>query len=407
MRVLLTPGLLAVLLLWGSVRNTDRILAAEPASPNAAQTTTKAPALDAQRTGWLSFRNGILQQGVATSSLPDKLELLWKIPSVDGIPSTAAIADGIVYVGTLQGELWCLNLADGKFRWKYRSIEEVDPNSFAPGFLASPALTPRLVLIGDEDGIFHAIDRQTGKRVWAYSTDAKIISSANVLGEKVLFGSYDDNLYCLNLADGKFQWKFETQGYVHCSPGIADHFTFVTGCDEFLRQIDVNTGQQSYEIPLMSNLIASPAIFGEALYVGTYSSAVLAINWKTQEILWRYEDPGRSYPYYASAAVTDEYVIVGGHDKQVHCLDRKTGKPVWLFPTRGQVESSPVVVDQRVYFGSSDRNLYGLELKTGKQVWKYSTGQRITASPAVGDQCLVIGAEPAGGNLFCFGKPGD
>ena len=186
-----------------------------------------------------------------------------------------------------------------------------------------------------------------------------------------------------------------------------EHFTFVSGCDMHLRVIDIVSGKEERATDLRSILIASPAVYGDMLYVGTYDSEVLAVNWKTGETVWRYKDPRRQFPYHASAAVTEELVVVGGQDRQVHCIDRKSGEGIWKFPTRGRVDSSPVIVGDRVFFGSSDRNLYSLQLEDGKQLWKHNLGGDISASPAVGEGCLVIGCETGEGAIFCFGSKAD
>ncbi|WP_298860721.1 PQQ-binding-like beta-propeller repeat protein [uncultured Gimesia sp.] len=353
---------------------------------------------------WASFRNGNLQQGIAKSSLPHKLELLWQHTSSDGIASTAAIVGDRVYMAGLNGYVECLELKTGKPVWKYRSINDPNPDQFAPGFKASPLVTDKGVYLGDEDGIFHAIERQTGKKLWQFKTDAEIISSANITNGKILFGGYDNFLYCLNESDGSLAWKFETDGYVNCSPAIIDNFTFVTGCDEQLRMIDVKTGKQHSQMPLATYLIASPALMGQSLYVGTYASEIIAVNWKTQKMEWRYKDPLKELPYHSSAAITEEYVVVGGRDKQIHCVERKTGKPVWKYGTRGRVDSSPVIVGNRLFIGSSDGNLYEMDLQNGKMLWKKNLGGDVTASPAIGSGHLIIGTESRNGALYCFGK---
>ncbi|MFK7776871.1 MAG: PQQ-binding-like beta-propeller repeat protein [Gimesia sp.] len=353
---------------------------------------------------WTSFRNGNLQQGIAYSSLPEKLELLWEHESADGIASTAAIVGDHVYMAGLNGYVECLELKTGKPVWKYRSIDDPNPEQFAPGFKASPLVTDKGVYLGDEDGIFHAINRLTGKKLWQFKTDAEIVSSANFTNGKILFGGYDNFLYCLNESDGSLVWKFETDGYVNCSPAIVDNITFVTGCDEQLRMIDIKTGKQHSKMPLATYLIASPAVMGENLYVGTYASEIIAVNWKTLKVEWRYKDPVKELPYHSSAAITEKYVVAGGRDRQIHCVERKTGKPVWKFGTRGRVDSSPVIVGKRVFVGSSDGNLYELDLENGKTLWKKNLGNDVTASPAIGSGHLVIGTESRDGALYCFGK---
>ncbi len=66
---------------------------------------------------WSSFRNGTLQQGVATSKLPAKLTLLWRVSSPDGIEATAAIVGDRVYIGTLKGDVLCLDKETGEEIW--------------------------------------------------------------------------------------------------------------------------------------------------------------------------------------------------------------------------------------------------------------------------------------------------
>ncbi|MGD0382492.1 MAG: hypothetical protein ABSA77_03150, partial [Thermoguttaceae bacterium] len=53
---------------------------------------------------WPLFRGDAQATGVAKSDLPEKLELLWRFtPPKGGFESTAVIAEGIVYVGGLDG----------------------------------------------------------------------------------------------------------------------------------------------------------------------------------------------------------------------------------------------------------------------------------------------------------------
>lgn len=352
---------------------------------------------------WWAFRNSNQQLGIATSTLPERLEVLWKHPAPDGVAGTAAIVGERVYAPTLSGTLLCLDRGTGELIWSYRSIDDPDPEAFAPGFKASPTVTETAIYIGDEDGVFHCIEPQTGKRQWMFKTGGEIISSAAAVGEKVIFGSYDNNLYCLSAKDGSKIWSAATDGYVNCSPAIEDHYTFVTGCDEHLRVIDIETGKEEVNMPIMSYLIASPAMRDGLLYFGTYNSEVLAVDWRNQKVVWRYRDDKREFPYHSSAAVTDDRVVVGGRDKQIHCIDRQTGKGIWKHTTRAGVDSSPSIAGDRVFVGSSDGNLYELSLADGTEQWKFKIGRNVTAAPAIGEGCLVIGAEGAGEFIYCFG----
>jgi outer membrane protein assembly factor BamB len=371
--------------------------------PDAKETTPKKPKAPGPAS-WPSFRNGDQQLGVATSKLPNKLEVLWKVKTQDGVVATSAIVRDRVYVPGLSGDLLCLAKKDGKQIWSYRSIDDPDPKQFAPGFKSAPRVTSDTVYVGDEDGVLHAVNRADGKRRWKATTDAEIAGCAAVVGDKVIVGSHDNFLYCFNAKDGTLAWKFETQDRVNCSPAIVEKYTFVAGCDAHLRIIDIESGKEVGDIPLESYLIASPAVMGDVLYVGNHGAEVLAVNWKKKQIEWRYKDPVKEFPIHASAAVTKKYVIVGGHDKQMHCIDRETGNGVWTFATKGRIDSSAVVVGDRVFFGSADRHLYGLSIDKGEEVWNFNASQSITAGPAVGENAMVVGCEGSGGFIYCFGK---
>lgn len=355
-------------------------------------------------TAWASFRNGNQLRGIATSPLPEKLELLWKVPVDDGVTATAAIVGDHVFAATYGGELICLERKTGKRVWTYFSEEKKKPTSFIPGFQASPTVTSELVLIGDEYGVFHAVERATGKLRWKYETQAEIICSAAIVKDRIIFGSYDSTLYCLGF-DGKELWKRETGDRINGSPAIAGNITFVTGCDQHLRAINIDSGEEEFDLELGHFMIASPAVDKYMLYVGTHESDFLALNLETQEVVWRFKDEAREFPIHSSAALTDDRIIFGGQDKQIHCLERKTGKELWNFATRGQVNSSPVVVGgNRIFVGSNDGYVYEIGLNDGKQRWKEKLGRSVTASPAVGEGCLVIGAEGSEGEIHCFGQ---
>src|SRR5207249_1308272 len=178
---------------------------------------------------------------------------------------------------------------------------------------------------------------------------------------------------------------------------------YVTGCDESFHAIDIATGKELFTVPLGAYTGASPAVRDDAVYVGTFGNEVLAIDLKRRAPRWTYQHPERNFPFYSSASVTTDRVVLGGRDKMVHCLERATGKALWTFTTRARVESSPLVAGSNVYVGSNDGHLYELELATGRKVWDFTAGAPLSASPAAAQGALVIGSQD--GALYCFGAP--
>lgn len=386
-------GLMTVPLMGGlaAVLNTP-LLAQAPESP--------APA-----GGWTSFRNSHQNRGIAAAPLADKLKLLWEVTTPDGTSSTAAIADGRIYMGTLSGDLHCFELRTGKPVWTYKTLDPVPANSFAPGFNAAAALNDKLVLIGDDQGTFHAVSRETGKKVWEKKTAGEIVGGAQVIGDQVIFGSHDGHLYCCLAETGAELWAVETHGPVNATPCLTQGKTVTTGCDQpILRVIDTALGKEAAEIPIRNTmLIAAAASYENNLYFGNSDGQVVAINFIDQTWLWTHVPAGQSTQVKSSPAVTAELVVIGGPDKSLLCLDRKTGEKKWSFATRGQVESSPVIAGNRVYFGANDKTLYALSLADGAEVWREPARAAVKGSPAIAEGHLVIGTSDSNGKILCYG----
>ena len=351
----------------------------------------------------VSFRGNPQLTGVSDSELSENLRLLWTFQAADMIESTAAVVDGTAYVGALDGFLYAIDAQTGKKRWTYQASGSIK---------ASPSVDKGVIYFGNSEGVFHAVDIASQHTKWQFKTEGEIISSANFVDDRVLFGSYDGFLYCLNRENGELIWKFETEGYVHGTPGVwtqsakesddVRNFTIVTGCDSYLRVLNIDDGTQTQQVNLGAYVGASPAISENYVYCGTYGSEILGVNLDTGEIAWRYRHPKRRFPFFASAAVTQGVVIIGGRDKMVHALSSETGEPLWTYTTKSRIESSAVIVGRRAFLGTTGGMLIALDVSTGELVWEFATGSSIVASPSVADGRLYIGTDD--GILYCFGN---
>lgn len=338
------------------------------------------------------YRGNPQLTGVVQGEFPDQPELLWTFQAKDEITTAAAIVENDVYFGSIDSTLYALDLNTGKLKWRYRATDAI---------MSSPSVYKNNIYFGDETGIFHAVNRKTGKSEWTFQTDSEIISSANFYQDRVIFGSYDQFLYCLS-TEGKLIWKFETEQYIHATPAIYDGYVMISGCDGFFRIIDVETGKQKHSIYMGSQAAASAAILDDRAYIGTYGSQVLCIDLKKADIVWVYEHAKRHFPYYASAAVTKDIVLVAGRDKMLHALNSKTGESLWDFMTKSKIDSSPVIVGDRVIVAPLSGQIFALQIKTGEILWEYDTGSSIDASPSIANGKLIIGS--LDGVLYCFGK---
>jgi eukaryotic-like serine/threonine-protein kinase len=351
------------------------------------------PPEDFALNNWSQFRGNPQLTGVTPSTPPDTLKVLWTFEAGESIESSAAIADGTVYVGSQSGELIALDLQKGAVRWKYRAKEAIGESS--------PCVGNGVVYVGDLSGTLHAVNARDGNGIWTYKTGSEIKSSPVLVEDRILVGSYDEHLYCLSARKGELIWKFKSEGPVHCTPGVLGGMTYISGCDETFRAIRIPDGKEIFEIASGGYTGASPALMAQAAYFGTFNNEVLKMDLRTRRVVWRYQPPQRQFPFYSSAAVVENKVIMGGRDKWVHCLNAKTGKPLWTFATRARVESSPAVAGNRVYVGSNDGRFYVLNLANGAKLWEFDAGAPLSTSPAIAAGRVVIGSQD--GRIYCFG----
>ncbi|MFQ5670259.1 MAG: PQQ-binding-like beta-propeller repeat protein [Acidobacteriota bacterium] len=351
----------------------------------------------AARADWPLFRGDARLTGMASGVLPEHPEPLWTFQADEGIESTAALAGGLVYVGSLGGSLYALESKTGKVKWTYRTGDEIK---------SSPSVHGGTVYFGDEGGAFHALDARSGEERWTIQVDAGVISSANFAGRCVLFGSQDNSLYCVAPRTGRRLWSLETGSYIYSTPSVVDLdgevVALITGCDGLLRVVRVADGTQIRAVDMGAYVGASPAVSGGRAFVGTFDNQVLGIDLEAGRVAWTFEDPDRPFPFYSSAAVGEKAVVVGGRDKRLHALDRASGRSLWTFSAGGRIDGSPVILGRRVFFGALDGRLYALDLSSGEKLWQFDTGSALVASPSIAAGHLVIGTRD--GVLYCFGK---
>lgn len=86
----------------------------------------------------------------------------------------------------------------------------------------------------------------------------------------------------------------------------------------------------------------------------------------------------------SGAAVSNGMVVMNNYDGIIRGIAQHSGKIVWEFKTgaKNSGGGSATIVGGIAYIGSWDRHLYALELATGKEVWKFDAKGEIESHPA-------------------------
>ena len=345
---------------------------------------------------WPLFRGNATSQGVAASSLPDKLDVIWQheIPNgaFEGTPIIVNPTQPRVYIGDADGSLLAMNLETGAVLWEFKS--EI-------GYVTAPAFHDDLIYVGDLDGKFYCLN-ESGEKIWEFSAEDSIDSSANFYKDLVLFGSRDAKLYALDAKTGRSVWQLETADQVRCSITVVDGRAFVAGCDGALHIIDLDTGKEIDSVLIESPTGVTPAAQGELIFVGTEQSGFYAIDWKQAELKWTYNDVDGPISTRSSPSIVGDHVVFGARNRKMYSLNPISGNENWATELKANIDSSPVIVGNRIFIGSTDGRLYELELQTGKIIWQKQFDGGFIGSPAVGLGKLVIATDT--GVVYCLGS---
>lgn len=342
------------------------------------------------------FRGNAAHTGVLPDKAPRAFHgVKWRFPTGDRIVSSPVFADGLVFVGSDDGNVYAVDAATGIQRWKRTTGGPVS---------STPAVADGTVYVGSYDGKFYALNAQTGGVRWKFATggerrfEAKglhgmqpktqtfpdafdiYLSSPVVAQGAVHFGSSDGHLYSLAADTGELRWKFPTGDVIHASPAYADGTLYVGSWDSFLYAVDAATGKEKWrfksgEDPVIHNQVgfqSSPAVANGVVYTGCRDAHLYAVDAATGKERWNFNTE-MSWVI-TSPAVVDGKVIFGTSDTSLfHMLDAATGKTLVKQQSKAYVFSSPTVAGDVVLTGILNGTLEARDLGTGDLLWEFQT----------------------------------
>lgn len=144
------------------------------------------------------------------------------------------------------------------------------------------------------------------------------------------------------------------------------------------------------------SLYGTPAVRGDRLYIGTYStgevmwvaldgSAVSSLTYKTGKDI------------VGSVTIDGDTLYVGNSAGKVYALDLTVSdfsdslKEGWPFETGGKIWSTPVVKDGVVYVSSADHKLYAIDAASGNEIWRFEIDAAFMSTPLVDNGTVYIG----------------
>ena len=191
----------------------------------------------------------------------------WKFKTEGRVASSPAVSNGLVYFLSYDSNFYALDAATGARKWIFKTggerrfnarhlhgiepASEVVPDPF-DFYLSSPVVAQGTVFFGSGDSNVYALDAASGALEWKFKT-GDVVHASPALAEGTLFiGSWDTYLYALDAANGKEKWRFKTgedheifnQTGLQASPAVAGGVVYFGCCDSKFYALEAESGKQ-------------------------------------------------------------------------------------------------------------------------------------------------------------------
>ena len=214
---------------------------------------------------------------------------IWET-SVEGVPLRPAVADGRVYVPTVN----------------------VDPGNLD---LETPGAM-------DASGHLYALDEEDGTVIWDIERDRCGVTAPTVGDGSVYCGGTDGDLVAYDAGSGDERWRFETENGFNTSPAVLGSLVIAGNDAGDLYAINTESGDEEWRAETGDQIRAGPVVVEGTAYVGNDADSVHAIDVGTSEHQWRYDTdaPVRALTVGDSRVVAGTlagyYVLTGGDSER-------------------------------------------------------------------------------------------
>lgn len=353
-----------------------------------------------------TYRGGLARTGsFAVSGLPTLSGVAWTLKTGGPVRSSPVVADGVLVVGSDDGNVYAVDPATGAERWRFATGGAVQ---------ASATIAGGRVFLGSKAGFMHALDLKDGRELWRWANDPANpkqfpITNSTALAYGVLFVGVNGwspraNLVGLDPASGKEVWRCRgakpNEGPM--APTVLDGRIVFPGSDNVLFCVDLATTDVLWR-GNGHHCHACVAQVGDGLFYDT-GDTCLRMDATSGRITGRSASaPGGALNFFphASPAVHGDVAIYAKQDGVVRAFKADViGKPLWEARLGGQPNSSPAIAGGLVYIGCDDGHVYAIDFASGALRWKHRTGGLVQSSPLPGDGCVWVGTDD--GSIFCL-----
>jgi len=262
---------------------------------------------------------------------------------------------------------------------------------YGPGPFCSPVLANGIVYFGGADTNLYALNSATGTLLWTYNTGSNVCNSYPAVFNNVLYVGSGQSVYALDAKAGTLLWKYSATGAFNTGATVADGVVYIGSWDNTqytIYALDAKTGSLRWQ--RTPGNWSTPTVVNGVVYFGV-GTDMYALNAVSGAVLWQESLGG----VVSNAVAVFNNVVYVSTNAGLYALNALTGAVLWnTQPQIGVFSSSPVVGVGAVYVGaqtsrqSPGPEVYSFNATNGSLLWSSSTP---TTYGAVGYLALANG----------------
>jgi outer membrane protein assembly factor BamB len=282
---------------------------------------------------------------------------LWNL-SIGEKPTVPVFYDNNLFIGTKQG----LMIVD---------LETNERNEKILGkILSKPVIADGRVFVGNENGDVYALDAESEEIVWHLNLSDEIYISEPM--GNVIFINSGKSCYAVDINSGDIIWSYETDGVITSRPYVFDDVVYFGSWDTFIYALQTGSGDLKWKYETGWGIETTPIVSNGIVYVGSLDSNFYAIDKDSGEVIWFFTSKAAIH---SSPIVYGEYVFFGCDDGRFYALNKTNGNSAWVLSPGYTINndiynylttpilSTPVVFDSIVYIGANG-DIYALDAET-------------------------------------------
>lgn len=329
--------------------------------------------------GLILFLLAILLSGCASGMTPSS----WAGVATNG--QTAFVS--------LASHVYAVQVSNGVELWRYPAKADAKIS-----FYATPTLTPDgQLIVGGYNRILYSLSPENGSVNWTFGDSKDRWIGSAVVGNDMIFApSSDYNLYALDLK-GKLLWSYKTDQALWAQPVVDDKRVYFGSMDHFVYALEM-TRTKPVEVAWKTEL--DGAILGSmslgkdgALYVGTLSGSIYALDSASGKIKW--QQPLSGWIWSGPIPNNTGSLFVGDQAGKMFSLATDTGKENWSIQPDGPVLGSPLVLDSSIVFGTESGTLLNVGFDN-KTIWTKTITGKLYGTPILAGNSILVA--PLGGD---------